>query len=89
MENKIQQLMVKKEHLRRQLNIENNDVPFWNYLSFLREHKPLFPEGTEIFLDRAINGTISLSKSVGMLQSENGGLVSIFGDPGWGKTIQL
>ena len=72
---------------RADLTLEN--LPLFQYYSLLRENATLFHNTEDKFCNEATYGTISLIDNVERLQSENGGLISILGDPGWGKTIQL
>ena len=71
------------------LDLTTENLPLFQYHSLLQENATLFHNTEDKFCNQATYGTISLIDNVERLQSENGGLISILGDPGWGKTIQL
>ena len=71
------------------LDLTTENLPLFQYYSLFRENATLFHNTEDKFCNEATYGTISLIDNVERLQSENGGLISILGDPGWGKTIQL
>lgn len=75
------------------LNLKNSqeemNMPEFEYYSFLDKNETLFPNGPGKFLEEFLYGTVSLPSSVEDLRKTDGGLITVFGDPGWGKTIQL
>ncbi len=58
---------------------------------FVFSHSSLFPEGgLKRFLQVLFYGEENLHEVIDKLSKDsNGGLISVLGDPGWGKTIQL